>query len=187
MAGALKYPKTYRPDRHPLLWRRQDEFAERAGILPEAIWARLSAREFEEAEIDWFRDYRVHKFSPVRGLLYVGLPPGLTVPERMQRLTGAFLRNFVDAKFRTLSHALSEYRDGSLSASVLLVPDFCLKVVKPRGPDIADFNGLMIARFTQRQQTVLYADSFELIEQRFGAMLASTIEKTFIRIESTKK
>ena len=52
------------------------------------------------AEQKWFTDYPTHVTKGVAGLLYVEAPNAET---RMMALTGAFLRQFIDAQLHSLN------------------------------------------------------------------------------------
>ena len=92
------------------------------------------------------------------------------VPQRFMALTGAFLRNYVNARFLPLQLALDEFRsEGTVTASILLIPDFHV----PVGAGVTGIRGLSgtykdkqrAERSTSKPQFVIDTVSSLLLER----------------------
>lgn len=151
-------------------------YARLAGIRREWLWQPLAAHVGEN-ELTYLTGYRRLRDRGIRGLLYVGASNG--VNDRMQALTGALVRNFVDARVRPTSQAITRIgpieESPPATCSVLFLPDLC--VGDGKQPDW--FVREVVAMFMEREaaglQTVAYTRSLEMLKKVYGDTLAELL------------
>lgn len=154
-----------------------------AGILPHMLWSKLSDYCSEE-EISWVRAIRKQDTRP--GLLLMGKST-VSVESRMMAMTGACLRNYIDARLLTVQDVLALLKtDTMVSPTVLMIPNFCLD--KGNGGDIATWQvsallGLLVSRLTKGLRTVLYASSMQAVEMNYGDSFRSHLQTHYFTVK----
>lgn len=161
---------------HSELIRDVAMYARLAGIRREWLWQPL-ADHVGANEIQFISSYRRLRDRGVKGLLYVGASNG--VNDRMQALTGALVRNFIDARVRPTSQAITRIgpieESPPAACSVLFLPDLCV------GPgDQPDwFVREVVAMFMEREaagkQTIAYIRSLEMVKKVYGETLSELL------------
>ncbi len=148
-------------------------YAEMAGIEELWLWQPL-AGSVAPNEVKWVYNYHMLRNKRVCGLLYLGDyeldgdDTPLSVGERMQAMTGALVRNFIDARCRSLAEAVEE----EPNCDCLMIHDLALHEKVPF--KLKDPGARMIMNRARRGlKTVLYGHSIELIKDEFGESLAN--------------
>lgn len=149
-----------------------------AGIPPNMVWSKLS-QYCEDEEFEWVRHFREITEC---GLAFVG-PHTIPVEDKMMAITGAFLRNHIDARMIVVQDIIKYLKDDDMpSPCVLLIPNFCLE--KTGGGDIPTWEvssllGLLYSRMAHNQKTILYIGSMTALEKQYGAAFKSHIENHY--------
>ena len=164
-------------DVHGELIRDVAMYARLAGIRREWLWQPLAVHVGEK-EVKWVSRYRRLEERGVRGLLYVGAVNG--VNDRMQAMVGALIRNFIDARIRPTSQAIT--RIGPIEespparCSVLFLPDLCTGPGTQPEWFVREATSLFMEREAAGKQTVAYVQSMEMIRAVYGDCLAELLE-----------
>lgn len=161
-----------------------ERLAHQAGVAPHWIAEPLSAHA-GEVELGWARKFR--RLGQWRGLAYIGpyIAQGARedVGDRMAALCGALVRNFVDARVRTIEEVLEEPEARYWTA--LLLPSFCTEdaaALLPRQRRaVAE---LVLARAADAMQTVVYAPSYESVVAAYGQPTADVVQRRFLRVRT---
>lgn len=163
---------------HERLLADLPKVAEMAGIPPQFVWSKLS--EYCKGEdYQWVRHIRS---LPSQGLCYTA-KQAVPVEDKMMAITGALLRNYIDARVLSLQEVIARLKDGDMpSPTVLLIPNFCLD--KSEGGDIPSWQvssllGLLITRMSQNLKTVLYVSSIATLEKSYGEVFKQHITTHF--------
>lgn len=170
---------------HSRLAQNLDHFAQRAGIDDIYILRKMSQFQCTEAEIAYVRTIKRASANGVHGLVYSGKETRPTLT-RMMGVTGACVRNFIDAKVITIQELLADMKAGDIpQATVLCVPNFF--VAKENGGKIADWHiaellGVLYARMAKAQQTLLYVSDAKALRTTYGDPIADHIKNNFAAI-----
>lgn len=153
-----------------------------AGIPPHYVWARLS--DYCPAEDgQWVKSL---KRNAEQGLAFVGgkgkkfSPP---IEDKMMAMTGACLRNYIDARMMPVQEVIRALKEDSMpSPTVLLIPNFCLD--KGDGGNIAQWEissllGLLYSRMARNLKTVIYVGSMTSLEANYGEAFKSHIQSHY--------
>lgn len=161
LPGVLESPK------HDRLFLGIDGYAERAGIPKQAIWSALGPR-VTPLEYKWVETFNSHSDTGLVGLLYTGEHEDVLL--RMQAITGALIRNFIDAKMMTLSKVVDLENAGGVEATVLVIPNFCSssKQTALTAWKAVMVSDLITARAAQGLPSIVYAPDLELVAQVYG-------------------
>lgn len=159
--------KTY----HDRLLADLERITLKAGVPPDYVWSRLS--DYCPAEDgQWLRAV---KRGSTQGLAFVGgkgkkfNPP---VEDKMMAMTGACLRNYIDARMMPVQEVIHALKDDSMPhPTVLLIPNFCLD--KGDGGNIAQWEissllGMLYTRMARNLKTVIYVGSMTALEANYG-------------------
>lgn len=166
------------PAVHGRLVQDRQYYAELAGVPEEWLWEPLSAHVGEE-ELQWVRSYpKLHK-KGVSGICYQGAS-GRELMRRMQALTGALCRNFVDARLRMVEDVVGESLSGLKTCSTLLIPNLYLGFEKPFPSVKAEVGSLLFTRAGADRQTVLYIKDYDEFEEVYGATIRNHVESTYL-------
>lgn len=157
---------------HGELIRDVAMYARLAGIRPEQLWQPL-ADHVKAEEVGWVKAYRSLADRGVRGLLYIGSAHG--VNERMQAMVGALVRNFIDARIRPTSQAITRIgpieESPPAECSVLFLPDLCTVPDALPGWFVRETISLFMERGAAGKQTVAYVRSRDMLREVYGDTL----------------
>lgn len=139
-----------------------------AGIPPQYLWARMSDYGNSE-DLDWVRNFKHHGDD---GLAILQNKGPVAVPDRMMAMTGAFLRNYIDARVMSVQDVLSHLKNDNMPhPTVLLIPNFCLGT-KDGGHiapwEVSSLLGLLYSRLSRNLRTVVYIGSLDAVEKAYG-------------------
>ena len=162
------------PKVHRRLIHKLSEYAERAGVTPEAICTHL--REYaEDQERAWVGEYLSSRKHPPTGLAYIGA--WRDAPTRMEGLAGCLVRNFVDA--RVMSSL--QIADQSPTATVLLVPNFFVARSALTGWKVGQLVDTILARTYASKTTVLFIEDMDAMEGAYGRSIYEAVRNKFRR------
>lgn len=136
-------------------------------------------------EIDWVRHIRNRGGDKV-SLAYVGDSGDTPIESRMMAMTGACLRNFIDARLMTLQEVINLLKEDAMpEPTVLMIPNFFIG--KDDGGQIASWEvssllGLLISRLSAGKVTVLYVQSLKQLEAQYGKPFTTHIKQYFTLI-----
>jgi hypothetical protein len=161
---------------HGELIRDVAMYARLAGIRREWLWQPL-ADHVEKREAGWASGYRSLVDRGIRGLLYVGAVNG--VNDRMQAMVGCLVRNFIDARIRPTSQAITRIgpieESPPAACSVLFLPDLCTGPGAQPDWFVRETISLFLERDAAGKQTVAYVQSMDMVRQVYGDCLADLL------------
>ena len=159
---------------HRRLISKLSEYAERAGVTPEAICTHL--REYaEDQERAWVGGYLGMRKEPPMGLAYIG--SWRDAPTRMEGLAGCLVRNFVDARVMSALQVSEQ----SPTATVLLVPNFFVCRSALTGWKASQLVDIILARTYASKTTVLFIEDLHAMEEVYGASINEVVRTKFER------
>ena len=154
-------------DYHERLLADLDRVASQAGIPAPFVWSKLS-QYCNEADVAWVKALKHGKDN---GMAYIGEFEN-PIEDRMMAITGACLRNYVDARLMSVQEVLSRLKSDNMPhPTVLLIPNFCLD--KKEGGDIPAWQvsgllGMLYARLARGLKTVVHVGSMEALQKYYG-------------------
>jgi hypothetical protein len=172
-------------DLHAALLKAAGKVAQDAAI-PEYMLYRSMTEFCSQEEVAYIRGLRQHSLRGICGLVIVGKKASVPVSDRMMAMAAACLRNYISARLMTLQEVLDGLKGGDLpSPKVALIPNFF--VGKADGGVVADWEiaplmGWLYRRQADSQQTVLYVQSLEALEQAYGSSMARLLKKHYVNV-----
>ena len=161
---------------HGELMRDVGLYSRLAGIQKMWLWQRL-ADHVGPNEVKYISAYRKLRVRGVQGLLYVGAVNG--VQDRMQAMTGALVRNFVDARIRPVSQAITRIgpieESPPAECSVLFLPDLCVGAGAQPVWFVREVTTMFMEREAAGKQTIAYIRDLEMLRQVYGDTLAELL------------
>jgi len=176
--------KVLDPERHERLINQIESVSSAANIPISMLWTSMKSFCNHE-EIKFVTNLRGHEAIGVYGFAYVGDEGEVLVLNRMMAVTGACLRNFVNARVMPLHEVLQGIKKHDLDQpTVLLIPDFFMG--KKEGSNIADWqvSGLLSLLFTRQTlglQTFVYVSNLQELGLAYGPAFRKHIETNFVR------
>lgn len=180
-----KYQKIYeggvlQPETHARLVVNMDSVAETARIPAKYIYT--SAKDYcGPVDLEWAKRY---KEVDKAGLVFIG--DVKNVADRMMALTGAFVRNFKDARMYIVQDVVEDLKENEMTdCSVLAIPNF--HVGSEKGKSLPAWQaslllGLLLDRYRSNKPTLIYITSFESLKLDYGAAIHDHIEHNFMKI-----
>lgn len=166
-------------DYHDRLIANLKTHAMQAGIPPSYVWTRLS-KYCSAVEMDWVRNMR---HSEDNGLVFSGTEFNVPVEDKMMAITGACLRNYIDARVMTVQELLGRLKnDDPPGHTLVLVPNFCM--AKDDKSSVAPWQaasllGWLYSRLSNNQKAVLYVGSIKTLEEVYGEAMARHIKSHY--------
>lgn len=154
-------------------------YAELAGIQPHWIWQPLSPY-VGEMELEWVTKFRRQH----AGLLFIGESDpegGSGAAKRMEAIVGCLVRNFLDARMRTLDEALEASEETQL-CTLLAIPDLCASGEVQAGYRAAAVWGLLTRRATAGRKTVAYVRRLDFVAAALGQVVADHLHANFVEV-----
>lgn len=172
----VKLKKVIDPIRHARLLQGIEGFAETAGI-PEGFIHKSAREHLTEKEITWMKNYRQHRENN-EGLLLLGVhdPDPAT---KMQAMTAGFLRNFIDARLRSVNNVVELLETPKeLDCEVLLIPNLYQKAYGKTFPahKIQAVYDLLMARNARGLVSVVYVQELDALEAEWGVLFAAHLK-----------
>jgi len=146
-------------------------YAAKAGIPQAFIWSKLSDY-CSDKDMEWVRRMRE---GTDYGLIYEGDSFEVPVADKMMAITGACLRNFIDARMMPVQEVVERLKSGTmLSPTLVLIPNFCMGIND--GASIAPWQaasllGWLYSRVARNLKTVLYVGDMKSLEKAYGSAM----------------
>lgn len=146
--------------------------------VPEVFIRTTAQGNCDAADIKFLKNYHSLKTQGVGGYCKVG---GKGASRKLNFIAGALIRNYVDARVMSFESSLGGVGE---EPTVLLIPDFCVETNDGRpitGWKVQQAYDLLVTRMSKSKPTVLYVQSFDLIETNFGKSITDFIETNYLR------
>ena len=99
----------------------------------------------------------------------------------MQAMVGALIRNFIDARVRPTSQAITRIgpieESPPASCSVLFLPDLCIGANSQPDWFVRETTSLFLERSAAGKQTVAYVRSLDMLRQVYGDTLSELLSE----------
>lgn len=130
-------------------------------------------------EIDWVANYNQNRVEGIGGVVLTGAAS----EDRGMAITGALLRNFIDARFITLNQLIDGVSKGDVpDPSVMVIPN--LFVVTPgkglTSWQIQSLYDVLLARYTASKPTVVYVQSMNGLADAYGKLIHDHLQNHFV-------
>lgn len=180
-----KYQKYYAagilvPEVHAQLVESMEGYCQVANI-PDAFVYRIRMDKYCSAdEINYVKTYKRTRRVGIAGFMYAGRSVG--VDERMMAMTGAFLRNYIDARLMTIQQVTQKLKEGEdVDASVVLIPNFVSSSArsKPPGWVVDSIQGWLLSRYARQRPIVAYIKSMVALRASWGDVVRDHFANRF--------
>lgn len=131
------------------------------------------------AEVDWVRNFHTHRATKA-GLVLSGVPDS---EAHCLAITGALVRNFVDARVMPLNTALQAIESNTLpDPTVMVIPNFYQKSFGKTLPawKVSALYDLLLSRFTSGRPTVIAVEDLASMEQGYGPFIVDHLKTHYI-------
>lgn len=128
-----------------------------------------------------------HWHQNQKGLLYYGSVEH--VYKRMEAVTAALVRNFIDARIYTVNDMVESFMDGALEGQVLVVPDFFTPVCENKTHDPflrykTNAYSFLIKLRQNGQRAIIYTHDVGMFSERHGGgLLKDLLKEHFYPVE----
>lgn len=163
-----------------------DNVARAANIPIDMIWAPM-AQYCTQVEIDYVAALRRQSQSGNYGVVITAKRPQHSMITRFTAITGACVRNYVNARVMTLQDVLECIKASEMpTPTVLLLPNFYVGV--KTGGRVAEWQTQgLLSMLYQRQaeglQTFLYVSSMKELEDYYGAAFCQHLRENMVMID----
>jgi hypothetical protein len=168
-------------DYHDALLSDLGHIAEVAGVPPSAVWSHVSTC-CTASEMTWVRNL----FHPSDcGLLFVGSNFKNLVADKMEVITGACLRNYIDARVMGIHEVINRLNNDDMpTPNVLLIPNFCMPKADNGTNTVAAWEsnrllGMLESRVRKDKKTILHVTSLGDVEKQYGEAFRLLLEAKF--------
>lgn len=171
---------------HARLIQDMEHICYTAGIPAKCVEESMVGKA-REPEIEWFKKFNKEK-SEHAGLMFLG---SADVLNRMMYLTGALVRNFIDARLVTMSNVIpmkenKEAQIDPVEPTVLLISNLHVKTHggKPLTAwQIQILYDALISRLTAGKQTVVFVESLEGLGTDYGILFKELLLNNYKQIK----
>jgi hypothetical protein len=153
-------------------------FSETANIPSSYVHTSMS-KYCTPADMDYVRNFLKYRAENVAGLCL----SGQNSETRCMAITGAFVRNFIDARFVTLNQIIDGAKDQSLvDPTVMVIPNL---FVQTEGKALTSWQiqsiyDVLLSRYTRNRPTVVYVQDLGALGYAYGALIQSHLTDHFI-------
>lgn len=133
-------------------------------------------------EVEWFTNYPTHAGRGTAGLLLAGVPDAET---RMMAMTGAFVRQFIDAQLHSLNSIIDREQGAAPpDPTVLLIPNLFVRAYGKSLPawKIQSVYDLLLSRYTAGKLTVCYVESLPGLADSYGKVFADHLTAHYVAV-----
>jgi hypothetical protein len=129
----------------------------------------------KEGEIDWIRKFNVNLQNHVGGLLIEGTD---RVETRCMAITGALMRQFIDARIMSLNTIIDNPED-AVTPTVLVVPNLYMKSFGKQltAWQIQAVYDVLLNRRIKNRPSVLCVENIKAMEDNYGAMFTEHLKQ----------
>lgn len=132
------------------------------------------------SEIEWVKQFNTHVKEETAGYCMTKVDdPSI----RMQAMTAALLRNFIDARVVTVETMLEwAEEDDPPIPTVLLVPNFSIVLKGDSFPSwkVQKLYDILMTRYVSGKQTVVYIESLSTLAKNYGQQFAEFIKTRWV-------
>lgn len=161
-----------------------DNISANASIQPKWVCTPL-AESVSPQIVDWVRKFRQHQDDDVSGLLLTGSNYDKAA-DTVSAITGALLRNFVDAQVVTTQQLYDRIKDKvPHDPTCLLIPNFFVgseQGVKLAHWEINVLQDLILDRHMRGRLTVIYATGLKPMAQEFGSAVSQLVTARYTKV-----
>jgi hypothetical protein len=156
-----------------------DGFSDTANITPHYVYTSMS-KYCNATEMDYVRNFNKYRNENVAGLCLTGE----NSEKRCMSVTGAFVRNFIDARLVTLNQLIDGAKDQSLvDPTVMVIPNL---FVQTDGKALTSWQiqsiyDVLLGRFTKNRSTVVYVQDLAALGFAYGSLIQSHLADHFIQ------
>lgn len=167
--------------KHARLIKDIDHIAETANI-PAHVIHRSAVGFINSVETDWLRHFNAYRQQGRAGLVIAG---EIDSPElKMMAITGALVRNFIDARFVTLNSLLTLAEDGDTpEPTVLVISNLYTTTTKARTAlqafKIQSIYDILLRRMALNKPTVMYIENLEMCESAYGQLFTRHLKNHY--------
>jgi len=169
-------------DHHDRLIADLPKVVEVAGIQPKFVWSRLS-QYCSGTELKWVANIRSKDSN---GLAYTGKTE-VPIEDKMMAITGACLRNYIDARMMSIQEVLARTKDGDMPfPTVLLIPNFFLNRLEGETVpswQVSNLLGMLYARLSKDLKTIVYVGNMDELGKAYGLPIQDHITTHFVVID----
>lgn len=150
-----------------------DHIAEMAGVPKRYIEGSMT-EYCPPDQMEWVKGFKQHAKQGVFGLVLIGPKAA----QQMMAITGAFVRNYVDARVLALGPLLDVLKEGvPYDPTVLCVPSFQRDGMTPFQINL--LWGLLEDRMLRDKQTIIGVQSIALLTKSHGSHFGQHLENHF--------
>lgn len=168
---------------HDRLLADIDRFAAMAGIAGsmEYIWQSVHESKLGVKEKEYLKSFPLLANEGKFGLAYLG--DVKNIPDRMMSIVGILLRNYVDARFISMSDIFSLKSKGEeVQGSCLCIPNFYIR--KESGLSVHEWKvqavyDLLIQRLSAGKQTVVQIEDTAAFTSAYGTSVWDLIKTKY--------
>lgn len=161
-------------DKHRMLIADLPNVCQQSGVPPSFI--HKSMREFcPDLECEWVQGYHRIKQKGKCGLVLVGSD----VEKRCLAISGALIRNYIDARVITLQTML----DNEVSPTVLVIPNFHISAIDCKAHPswkVDQVYSVLLDRMSTGLQTVLGVTSMEDLQMAYGDNVVKHLKSNYV-------
>jgi hypothetical protein len=166
---------------HARLLQGLEKWTAIAGIPPRFVWSKLSTY-CTAKDVAWVKKLRRDDF---RGVVYTGNPENLQIENMMMAITGACLRNYMDARFMTVQSILQQLKDETMdNPTVVLIPNFCDVMASDKklltSVHSAVLLGWLYSRLSKNLKTIMYVGSMEAVIHMYGKTMWNHLKSQYV-------
>lgn len=169
---------------HNRLVANIENIAAGAMIQPKWIWTPL-AQTVTPPIINWVKRYAHYHAEGVSGLVITG-PKYDVAATTISAITGALLRNFIDAQVITTQQLYDRLKHGNApDPTCLLIPNFYAGKahgVKLAHWEIASLQDLILDRHMRGRMTVIYVTDVNSMGEEYGTAVRQLVDAHYISI-----
>ena len=160
-----------------------EHIADAAAIQKRWIWTPL-AGVVGEPVVQWVRTFRKHSQMNLSGLCLIG-PKPQDAAMQVSAVTGALIRNFIDARVMTCAQIYERAKSGEVpNPTCLLISNFFLGEshgIKLASWEIAALQDLLFDRHMRGQSTVIYATNLDAMASEYGSAITQLVQANYTR------
>ena len=164
-------------DKHRMLIADMSNVCQQSGVPPKYI--HTSMRNYcNDAECTWVAKYHSLNQTGKCGLLLVGQ----NIETRCLAISGALIRNYLDARVVTLQTVI----DDGVDPTILVIPNFYISAIdtKPHPSwKVDQVYSILLERMSTGQQTILGVTSMNDLKMVYGDNVFNHLTKNYITVE----
>ena len=153
-------------------------FADTANI-PQSFVHTSMSKYCTHIDMNYVRNFPQYRADNAAGLLLTGADS----ENRCMAITGALVRNFIDARLVTLNQLIDGAKDQSLvDPTVMVIPNL---FVQTDGKALTSWQiqsiyDVLLSRYTRNRPTVVYVQDLDALGIAYGVLIHTHLKEHFI-------